>query len=59
MTTILDFARRRRDFLILRSLTLLWGFGVSLVFTGELITSVAMWTVVVIGNTVIMWRYAR
>lgn len=48
-----------RDFLKLRLLTLLWGFGVSLAFTGQLVTSVAMWSVVVAGNTVIMWRYAR
>lgn len=48
-----------RRFLALRLSTLLWGFGVSLLFTGELITSVAMWTVVVAGNTVLMWRYGR
>ena len=47
------------DFLKLRILTLLWGFGVSLLFTGSLVTSVSMWTVVVAGNTAIMWRYAR
>lgn len=48
-----------RRFLVLRVSTLLWGFGVSLVFTGSLVTSVAMWTVVVVGNTFLMWRFAR
>lgn len=47
------------DFLKLRLGTLAWGFSVSLVFTGQLVTSIAMWTVVVAGNTVLMWRYAR
>jgi hypothetical protein len=46
-------------FLKLRLATLVWGFAVSLVFTGQLVTSIAMWSVVVAGNTVIMWRYAR
>lgn len=46
-------------FLKLRLTTLVWGFLVSLWFTGSLVTSVAMWAVVVAGNTVLMWRYAR
>lgn len=46
-------------FLKLRLSTLAWGFLVSLAFTGSLMTSVAMWTVVVAGNTVFMWRWAR
>jgi hypothetical protein len=46
-------------FLKLRLTTLVWGFLVSLIFTGSLITSAAMWTVVVAGNTVLMWRYGR
>jgi len=43
----------------LRLSTLTWGFLVSLVFTGELVTSVAMWTVVVSGNTILMWKWGR
>ena len=43
----------------LRLSTLTWGFLVSLAFTGQLVTSVAMWTVVVLGNTLLMWRYAK
>lgn len=46
-------------FVKLRLSTLLWGFGVSLWFTGKLVDSIAMWTVVVAGNTVLMRRYAR
>jgi len=46
-------------FLKLRLSTLTWGFLVSLIFTGSLVTSAAMWTVVVAGNTVLMYRYAR
>ena len=46
-------------FLRLRLSTLAWGFVVSLVFTGSLIQSAAMWAVVVAGNTVLMWRYGR
>jgi dTDP-4-dehydrorhamnose reductase len=38
-------------FVKLRLSTLAWGFGVSLVFTGKLIDSIAMWSVVVAGNT--------
>lgn len=48
-----------RNFVLLRVTTLLWGFGVSLAFTGSLVTSAAMWAVVVAGNTVLMWRFAR
>jgi hypothetical protein len=47
------------DFVKLRLSTLTWGFLVSLAFTGQLVTSIAMWTVVVAGNTVLMWRYAK
>ena len=47
------------NFLKLRLSTLLWGFAVSLVFTGSLVTSIGMWTVVVAGNTVLMWRWGR
>lgn len=47
------------NFLKLRLSTLLWGFAVSLVFTGSLVTSIGMWTVVVAGNTVLMWRFGR
>jgi hypothetical protein len=47
------------NFLKMRLGTLLWGFSVSLLFTGHLMTSVAMWTVVVVGNTIIMHRYSR
>lgn len=43
----------------LRLSTLTWGFLVSLLFTGSLVTSVSMWTVVVVGNTALMWRYGR
>lgn len=43
----------------LRLSTLAWGFGVSYLFTGSLVTSVAMWAVVVAGNTFLMWRFAR
>lgn len=48
-----------RAFWTMRLATLVWGFAVSLVFTGSLVTSVAMWTVVVAGNTVIMWWATR
>lgn len=43
----------------LRLTTLAWGFCVSLIFTGHLVTSIAMWSVVVAGNTALMWRYGR
>jgi hypothetical protein len=43
----------------LRLTTLAWGFLVSLAFTGQLVTSIAMWSVVVAGNTALMWRYGR
>jgi hypothetical protein len=43
----------------LRLSTLAWGFCVSLVFTGQFITSIAMWSVVVAGNTALMYRYGR
>jgi hypothetical protein len=43
----------------MRLSTLAWGFVVSFVFTGSLITSVAMWSVVVAGNTVLMYRFSR
>lgn len=43
----------------LRLSTLAWGFLVSLAFTGQPVTSVAMWSVVVAGNTLLMRRYAR
>lgn len=46
-------------FLKLRLTTLAWGFLVSLAFTGSLVTSAAMWAVVVAGNTVLMYRWAR
>ena len=46
-------------FLKLRISTLAWGFAVSLVFTGSLIQSAVMWTVVVAGNTYLMFRYGR
>ena len=52
-------ARPVSRFLKLRLSTLIWGFLVSLAFTGSLVTSVAMWTVVVVGNTVLMYRYAK
>lgn len=50
---------RNPKFWKMRISTLLWGFGVSLVFTGSLIQSVAMWSVVVAGNTVLMWWWTR
>lgn len=43
----------------LRLSTLAWGFAVSLLFTGSLITSIGMWAVVVAGNSILMWRFAR
>lgn len=43
----------------LRLSTLAWGFAVSLVFTGSLVTSIGMWTVVVLGNSVLMWKFGR
>lgn len=43
----------------LRLSTLAWGLAISYLFTGSLVTSVAMWTFVVAGNTVLMWRYGR
>lgn len=43
----------------MRISTVVWGFLVSLVFTGELITSLAMWSVVVIGNTILMWIFTK
>jgi len=46
-------------FLKLRLSTLAWGFAVSLIFTGSPITSAAMWTVVALGNTYLMYRFGR
>jgi hypothetical protein len=46
-------------FLKMRLSTLVWGFAVSFLFTGSLVTSAAMWTVVVAGNTFLMWHYSR
>lgn len=43
----------------LRLSTLLWGFAVSLVFTGSLVTAVPMFAVIVAGNTVLMWWFSR
>lgn len=43
----------------LRLSTLAWGFAVSYLFTGSLVTSLAMWAVVVGGNTILMWKFAR
>lgn len=47
------------DFWKMRLSTLAWGFAVSLVFTGQLVTSIAMWTVVVAGNTLLMWHFSK
>lgn len=43
----------------LRLSTLAWGFTVSLVFTGSLVTAVPMFVVIVAGNTVLMWAFSR
>ena len=43
----------------LRLSTLAWGFAVSLVFTGSLVTAVPMFTVIVLGNTALMWLWSR
>lgn len=48
-----------RRFLALRLTTMAWGFIVSWAFTGSLVTAVPMWTVLVLGNTVLMWRFSR
>lgn len=48
-----------RRFLALRTATLLWGFGVSLVFTGSLVTAVPMFLVMAGGNTFIMWYFSK
>ena len=38
-----------------RLLTLAWGFGVTFGFTGSLIGSAVMFSLIVAGNTLIMW----
>ena len=43
----------------LRVSTLLWGFTVSLVFTGSLVTAVPMFAVIVLGNSVLMYVFSR
>jgi hypothetical protein len=47
------------NFVKLRLSTLVWGFAVSLIFTGSLTTSIAMWAVVVAGNTYMMYRFSK
>lgn len=43
----------------LRLSTLAWGFAMSVLFTGSIVQSVAMWTAVVAGNTFLMYWYAK
>ena len=43
----------------LRLSTLAWGFLVSLIFTGSLVTAVPMFAVIVTGNSVLMWYFSR
>lgn len=43
----------------MRILTMFWGFGVSFLFTGELVTSVKIFLVMAAGNTAIMWYFSK
>lgn len=42
-----------------RLATLAWGFAVTFIFTGSLVTSVALFGVMAAGNTIIMWALVR
>ena len=46
-------------FLKVRIATLAWGFIISFLFTGHLITSIVMFSVMAIGNTIIMKRLIK
>ncbi|PIR98245.1 MAG: hypothetical protein COT89_00870 [Candidatus Colwellbacteria bacterium CG10_big_fil_rev_8_21_14_0_10_42_22] len=46
--------KRMSSFWKTRIATLVWGFIVSIIFTGKLIVAVPMFTVMVIGNTILM-----
>lgn len=39
--------------------TLLWGFATSLYFTGSFVTAIPMFSVMVIGNSVIMYYFSK
>lgn len=43
----------------LRLSTLAWGFAVSWLFTGSLVTAVPMFTVIAVGNSLLMWFFTR
>ena len=47
------------NFIKLRLATLAWGFIVSYIFTGELVTSLYMFAVMGIGNTIIMYLLTK
>lgn len=57
--SLVDERNARARFWKLRLSTLAWGFACSYVFTGSLVTSLAMFSVIVAGNTFLMWRYSR
>lgn len=44
-------------FLKARIATLIWGFTISYLFTGKLITAGIMFSIMAIGNTIIMWIF--
>ncbi len=48
-----------KQFIHLRTLTLIWGFLVSWAFTGELIVALPMFATMAIGNTVIMFALRK
>ncbi|MBU2101492.1 hypothetical protein KKH05_02135 [Patescibacteria group bacterium] len=42
-----------------RIATLIWGFTVSIIFTGKLVVAVPMFAVMVIGNTIWMKMFIK
>lgn len=47
------------NFLKVRLATLIWGFMISYLFTGKLITAGLMFAVMAAGNTIIMWLLVK
>jgi hypothetical protein len=43
----------------IRAATLIWGFAVSLAFTGSLVTAVPMFATMALGNTVLIWALSK
>ncbi|MBI2038237.1 MAG: hypothetical protein HYT15_04955 [Candidatus Magasanikbacteria bacterium] len=47
------------SFLKTRAATLFWGFAVTYFFTGHIVTSLKIFAVMAIGNTLIMWKLVK